>query len=92
MRLVLKMYSHCIELLLLFFCIWTRNESEDVIPSDLVRICQLGRVGYSTTIGILQPSDRALIDTVTFQYWGFIFFGFAMRALLQYEDFDIIED
>ena len=38
------------------------------------------------------PSDRALIDTVTFQYWGFTFFRFAMRALLQYVDFDIIEN
>ena len=52
MNLVLKMYSHLYWFF--FFNIWIGNESEDRIPADLVRICQLGWVGYRAAIGILQ--------------------------------------
>ena len=36
-----------------FSFIWIRNESENRVPPDLVRICQLGRVRYKAAIGIL---------------------------------------
>ena len=51
-----------------------------------------GHIFESDRVSIhVLPSYRALIDIVTFQYWGFIF-RFSMRALLQYVDFDIIKD
>ena len=37
-----------------FFGIWIGNESEDLVPPDLVRIRQSSRVGYEAAIGFLQ--------------------------------------
>ena len=38
------------------------NESEDRVSPDLVRICQLGGVGYGATIGFLQRVRGVLVD------------------------------